>query len=53
MALHPDYVWDKNKQALKLLDMFMGDDPMALSGRTSEIIMVLKGCIVNVTCLSH
>lgn len=53
VALHPDYVWDKDKQALKLLDMFVGDDPVALSGRTSGIIKVLKGCIVDVSCLSH
>ena len=51
--MHPDYVWEKNKQALKLLDMFVGDDPVALSGRNSGIIRVLKGCIVNVSCLSH
>ena len=53
VAMHPDYVWEKNKQALKLLDMFVGDDPVALSGRNSGIIRVLKGCIVNVSCLSH
>ena len=47
MAMHPDYVWEKNKQALKLLDMFVGDDPVALSGRNSGIIRVLKGCIVK------
>ena len=47
VALHPDYVWNKNKQALKLLDMLVGDDPVALSGRNSAIIKVLKGCIVN------
>ena len=32
VALHPDYVWDKDKQALKLLDMFVGDDPVAQVG---------------------
>ena len=53
VAMHPDYVWEKNKQALKLLGMFVGDDPVVLSGRNSGIIRVLKGCIVNVSCLSH
>lgn len=31
----------------------MGDDPVALSGRNSRIIRVLKGCIVDVSCLGH
>ena len=52
VALHPNYVWDKNKQVLKLLDMFVGDVPVALSGRNNGVSRVLKGCIVNVSC-SH
>ena len=32
VVLYLDYVWDKDKQALKLLGVFVGDNPVVLPG---------------------